>query len=285
MNFRTLSIIFVIFSTLQNGLAQNGWTQAKGKYYAQASITHFSSNKFYGTQGTLFDGGSDFKSSALHLYGEYGISERFTTIANLPLILNRFNTTESIIGLGSADLGLKYKVLKKIPLSFQVDISIPTGDGVQFAKAKTANALGEFDVINLPTSDGEFNVWTTLAASHAINNGNTFFSLFSAVNFRTESFSNQLKIGGEVGHLFFEKLYLIGKINLLDRIGDGNVAGAATFLYGEGTSYTSLNLTTIYKISDRLMLIGSISDISGTLVNRRNVYDGTSFSIGVALKN
>jgi len=56
-------------------------------------------------------------------------------------------------------------------------------------------------------------------------------------------------------------------------------------LYGEGTSYTSLNLTTMYQITEKLMLVGSISNISGAITERRNVYDGTSFSIGVALKN
>lgn len=286
MNIRMLVLLTLFtFLIIQTGQAQSGWTQEKGKFYGQASIAHFSSNKFYGTQGTLFDGGSDFKSSILHLYGEYGISDRLTTILNQPLIINRFSTTESIIGLGSVDLGLKYRLLKTFPLSLQVDFSIPTTDGIQFAKSKNTNALGEFDVINLPTSDGEFNVWTTLAASQSLKNGKTFFSVFGAINFRTESFSNQLKVGGELGHLFFDKWYLIGKINVFDRIGDGNGTTAATFLYGEGTSYTSLNLTTMYQITEKLMLVGSISNISGAITERRNVYDGTSFSIGVALKN
>jgi len=104
MNIRMLVLLTLFtFLIIQTGQAQSGWTQEKGKFYGQASIAHFSSNKFYGTQGTLFDGGSDFKSSILHLYGEYGISDRLTTILNQPLIINRFSTTESIIGLGSVD--------------------------------------------------------------------------------------------------------------------------------------------------------------------------------------
>ena len=285
MSLKNISFLFFFTFCAQYLIGQNGWTQDKGKYYTQANIAHFSSNKFYGTEGNLFDGGSDFKSTALHVYGEYGISSRLTSTLNLPFIFHRFSTTETVSSLGSIDLGLKYRLLKNFPLSIQADFSIPTTDGIQFAQSKVANQLGTFDEINLPTSDGEFNIWTTLAASKSTQNGNTFFGLFGAVNFRTESFSNQLKIGGEVGHLFFDKLYLIGKVNILDRIGDGESSGTASFLFGEGTSYTSFNFTTMFKLNERLMLLGSLSNVSGTFVKRRNVYSGTSFSIGVALKN
>ena len=286
MIHRIISLpILITFLFIQNGNSQNGWTKEKGKYYVQASLTNFSSNDFYGTEGTLFNAGSKFSSTSLGIYGEYGIADRLTSTLSLPLFLQRFNTTESSFGLGSIELGLKYRLLNNFPLSLSADLSIPTGNGVQFVKTKEPNGLGIFEEINLPTTDGEFNLLTTLAASKSTSNGNTFFTLYGAVNFRTESFSHQLKVGGEIGHLFFGKLYIIGKLNVFNRIGDGKDNGVATFLYGEGTSYTYLNITAMYKLTERLNLIGSVSDISDLLVKRRNVYDGISFSLGVAYTN
>jgi hypothetical protein len=113
----------------------------------------------------------------------------------------------------------------------QVDFDIPTNDGVQLANDKEPDALGFVNQINIPTSDGEFNVWTTLAISQSFNQGKTFASLYGRVNFRTESFSNQWQSGAEIRHLFFDKLYLIGKLRIQEQLSDKDNS-SASFLYG-----------------------------------------------------
>ncbi|WP_299796617.1 hypothetical protein [uncultured Maribacter sp.] len=265
--------------------AQSGWTREAKGLYVQASIMNFSSNDYYTTEGRLADQGSDFNTSGLLIYGEYGVTDRLTAVLDLPLVrLNSFSTTETVGGVGNIQLGAKYKLLKSFPLSLQVALDIPTNDGTNFAQSKEPNAFGEFDVINLPVSDGEFNVWTTLAASHGFKNGKTYASAFSSVNFRTEDFSNQFQAGVEVGHLFFDKLYLIGKLKIQERLSSENNVQSGSFLFGEGTTFTSFGFTSMYKLSDHFNLVAQYSDYAGFLVDRKNVYDGGTFSLGLAFE-
>ncbi|SIQ34724.1 hypothetical protein [Maribacter ulvicola] len=265
--------------------AQSGWTREAKGFYLQASAAHFSSSNYYTTEGRLADQGSIFNTNALLIYGEYGISDRFTAIVDLPLVrLNSFNTTETIGGVGNIQLGVKYKLLKSFPLSLQVALDIPTNDGSNFAQSKSPNAFGELDEINLPVSDGEFNVWTTLAASHSFKNGKTYASAFSSVNFRTEDFSNQFQAGVELGHLLFDKLYLIGKLKIQERLSSENNVESGSFLFGEGTTFTNYGITSMYKVTNHFNVVAQYSDYAGFLVERKNIYDGGTFSLGVSFE-
>jgi hypothetical protein len=271
-------------TTLQ---AQNGWTRKAKSFYAQATLSNFSSKDYYSINGTLFNTGSTFKNSGLLLYGEYGLTDRFTLVFDMPLlVLNRFNTTKTVAGLGNATLGIKYGLFKKLPVSLQVDFEIPTDDGIKFSDAKEANELGIIEQINLPTSDGEFNIWTTLAVSQSLPNGKTFASLYSRVNFRTESFSHQFQAGLEVGHLFFDRLYLIGKLKIQEKLGgkDGEVNAGASFLYGEGTTFTSYGVTAMYNLNKQIKLVASVTDYGDFFTDRRNIYGGRTYTLGVAIE-
>ncbi|WP_424989368.1 hypothetical protein [Flagellimonas sp.] len=276
-------IIFVI--ALSNIQAQSGWTRKAESFYVQTTASYYSSKDYYTTEGFLSDTGSRFSSSALILYGEYGVTNRLTALLDVPIIqLNSFSTTETVGGVGSVKLGVKYRLFKNIPVAVQADFEIPTDDGINLATAHRPNELGTFDQINLPTSDGEFNVWTNLIGSHSFGNGKTYGSLYSGVNFRTESFSNQFHAGAELGHLFFDQLYLIGKLRILEKLSSGEGNQGGSFLYGEGTTFTSFGLNAIYKLGGHLSLVASYSDYAGFLVERRNIYDGGTFSLGISFE-
>lgn len=276
-----LIFVFCLASFFQSN-AQNGWTRDAKGLYAQASVSAFSSKNYYNTSGTLFNGGSTFQSQMLSLYGEYGVTNRLTVIGDLPvLMVNSFNTTEPVLGIGSAIVGLKYGLSKKFPLSIQADFDIPTDDGINFSNSREPNAIGIIERINLPTSDGEFNIRTILAASKSFNKGKSFASIFGGVNFRTESFSDQLQAGIELGHLFFDKIYLIGKLRIQDKL-ESNSPSTGSFLYGEGTTFTNYNFTAIYKLNSKWRLIAGYSDFEDFIVKKRNIYDGAMYSLGAA---
>jgi hypothetical protein len=122
----------------------------------------------------------------------------------------------------------------------------------------------------------------TLAASHSFPNGKTYGSLYSSINFRTESFSNQFQAGAEIGHFFFNKLYLIGKLRILEKLSSEGGNQGGSFLYGEGTTFTAYDLNAIYKLGGHLSLVMGYSDYTGFLVERRNIYDGGTFSLGLS---
>jgi len=276
-------IIFIV--TISQIQAQSGWTRKAKSFYVQSSAAYYSSKDYYTTEGNLSDTGSRFNSSAIILYGEYGVTDRITAILDLPVImLNSFSSTETVAGVGSLKVGVKYRLFNNIPIAVQADFEIPTDDGTNFARSKRPNALGTFDEINLPTSDGEFNVWTNVIGSHSFGDGKTYGSLYTGVNFRTESFSNQFQAGAEVGHLFFNKLYLIGKLRILEKLSSGEGNQGGSFLYGEGTTFTSYGFNAIYKIGKHMSLVTSYSDYAGFLVDRKNIYDGGTFSLGLSFE-
>ncbi len=268
-------------------MGQNGWTRETKSFYGQLTFSTFQSSDYYSAQNKLFDQGATFNSKGLLLYGEYGIHNSLNAIINVPLlVVNYFSTTETAIGIGNARIGLKYRLFKNTPVAIQVEADIPTNDGVNLATSKKPNSLGFKDQINLPTSDGEFNIWTTLAASKSINSGKTFGSIYSSVNFRTENYSNQFLAGLEVGHLFFDKFYTIAKLSVLEKIKSNKKEEpkGGTFLYGEGTTFTQYNVTGIYKINKQFSLVGSYTNYADFIVKRGNLYSGSTFSIGVSVE-
>lgn len=282
--YQQFFFILLLSISAQQGIAQSGWTRSAKSLYVQGTASYFSSNEYYGTDGTLFDQGSTFQNGTFQLYGEYGLFPQLTAMANISSIkVNRFSSTESVVGLGDVQLGLKYQISKKIPIAISVMADIPTNNGISFARAKEANAFGTFDQINLPTSDGEFNVWTGLAFSNSFAEGKAYASIYGQVNWRTQSFSNQLQLGGELGYQFWDKLYLIGKVSIQEKFSKAQDSGAS-FLYGEGTTFTSLGISAMYSVGKHIHLVAGITDYNSLLSTQRNIYDGHTFSLGVALE-
>ncbi|NJL75873.1 MAG: hypothetical protein HC892_13470 [Saprospiraceae bacterium] len=267
-----------------NLTAQNGWVRTKSSYYAQAAASLFSSSDYYSLDGDLNLNGNTFTNYALSMYGEYGITNNITLIGNIPILkINQFDVTEPALGIGDIRIGAKYKLLAQIPTTLALETEIPTGDGILFTDSKSPNALGIIEQINLPTSDGEWNFLVTLATSMSSSNGKTFGSLFGTINLRTESFSHQYKSGAEIGHYLFDRLWLIGKLQINGTLSD-SPNKAVSFLYGEGTTYTAFGATAIYQLNEQLGLVFSYFDYEDFLLKRKNIYDGATFSIGVSIE-
>jgi len=286
MKKHTVITLLLFLLTTLYAVAQSGWTRNSKGFYGQISASTFSSNNYYTTEGNLSDQGSTFNTNNISLYSEYGITDRLTTILNAPVIvLNSFSTTETVSGIGSIKLGFKYKIFKDIPVAVQVDFDIPTNDGNNFATAKEPDDFGQINTINLPTSDGEFNIWTNIIGSHSFPNGKTYGSLYSGINFRTNSFSNQFQAGAEIGHLFADKFYLIGKLKIQEQLATNENSGQnSSFLYGEGTTFTAFGLNGVYKVNNTYSIVAAYSDFGGFLVKRKNIYDGATFSLGLSLE-
>jgi hypothetical protein len=196
--------------------SQSGWTRQRNTFFVKASFNLFSSSEYYTPDGDNLET-TLFNQQSLNLYGEYGISDRLTAIVSFPLLkLNSFENTEIASGVGDLKVEAKYALLRKnIPLSLAVAPEFPIGSENNFAQ----NKLSVIDQINLPTGDGEFNVWSTLAASHSFHPLPIYVSLSTAYNFRTQydgfAFRDQVKFNFEVGYKVIDKIWLNGILRRL----------------------------------------------------------------------
>jgi len=285
---RLLSLLIISLCIFANSQvsAQNGWTRKAKEGYVQLTASSFSSSDYYSLSGKLLDQGSGtFNSLALSMYADFGIVDRLTAVANVPIIvLNNFSSTETVSGVGNIRLGLKYRLLKNFPLSFQAEAEIPTNDGINIANSKKPDSFGTFNQINLPTSDGEFNFWTTLVASQSTSDGKSYGTLHTSLNLRTEGFSNQIQAGVEVGHKLFDKLFLIGTLTIQETLAKKDIAGFPSFLYGEGTTFTRYKIMAMYDIIKGWKGVISYARFSDFLIAEKNIYSGPIFSFGLALE-
>lgn len=267
--------------TLSIGVkAQSGWTKEKTEGFYQLSFNRFSSDDYFTLAGDQLQT-NEFTQNSLVFYGEYGVTDKFTVIANWPLqVWNGFSSTETVSGLGDLRLEFKHALLKKyFPLSISVAPEIPIGKANNFAQSK----LNDFESINLPSGDGEFNVWTTLSTSFSLPNTPLYANFFGAYNFRTSyqdiQFTDQIGLGMEVGYKVANLVWINGRINGLVSVTE--VLVATDFVRGDGTEYTSYSFGASVPVHKQISLSLNYRNYADFLFERRNLYSAGTFSVGV----
>lgn len=276
--FYTLSILALCFPVLS--VAQSGWTKAKNTYFVKLDYSTYTSSDFRNNVGNSLKT-TDFTQNAVSVYGEYGLTNRLTAIGFLPLYKqNGYETTNNVSGLGDLKLELKYALLQKsFPLSIAIAPEFPTGKKDNFA----TNKNNPLEKINLPSGDGEFNVWTTLAVSHSFSPSKLYASAFTAFNYRTSykerDFQNQFQAGVEVGYQFFDKLWVNSKVSVLTGVGaDPTVSD---FIRGDGTSYTGVSVGAMYELTNNFGLTAQYFNSNSAIVKAKNIYANNILSVGI----
>jgi hypothetical protein len=260
--------------------AQSGWTKGKKEGFYQLSYQSMTSKDYYTLGGELLET-NQFSQQSMVFYGEYGVTDRFTIIANLPLqTWNGFETTEKVSGLGDLRLEFKHAILKKyLPLTISVAPELPIGKANNFAKS----TINDFEQINLPSGDGEFNVWSTIASSFALPKAPFYGTIFAAYNVRTEydgiQFSDQYALGAEIGYHIASKVWVNARLNALATVGDVRVA--TDFVRGDGTEYTSFSFGASVPIYKQVNLSLNYRNFNDLIFDRKNIYSSGVVSIGV----
>ncbi|MCS4433034.1 hypothetical protein [Aquiflexum gelatinilyticum] len=272
--------IAALFFVVQEVDGQSGWTKSKGEGFFQTSFSTFNSKDYFTLEGEKLLT-NRFHQQSIVFYGEYGVTDKFTVIANLPLQnFNGFETTETVSGLGDLRLEFKHSLLKKIlPLAISVAPEIPTGRANNFANS----TVNDFERINLPSGDGEFNVWTTLATSFALGDFPFYGSLFGSYNYRTQydgiSFSDQMAVGVEFGYKFFDKVWVNARLNGLTSVDE--ITEVTDFVRGDGTEYTSYSIGASVPVYKEFHLNLNYRNFNDLLFQRKNIYSGGVFTLGI----
>ncbi len=192
---------------------------------------------------------------------------------------NGFETTETVSGTGDLRVELKYALLRnKIPVAISIAPEFPTGPKDLFAQ----NTVNSFEQINLPTGDGEFNIWTTLAGSASLAS-QIYVSGSLGYNYRTEyedtQFQDQLKLTFEVGYEVVPDLWINGLINTQTSLGAKNPV--VDFVRGDGTSYTAWGFGSAYKIAGNYSISIQYWNFADFLFARENIYSAPTLSMGL----
>lgn len=259
--------------------AQSGWTRDPKGLFIKLDFSRLSADQYYNPNGEKLTT-STFNQNTFNLYGEYGFRKRLTFILQAPLLrFNSFETTQTVAGMGDIRLEAKYRLTKdKLPVAISVAPEIPTGRANAYASNKTFPD----DKANLPTGDGEFNVWVTLAASKSL--GKCYASVYGAYDIRTrydgKKFRDLYQFGAEIGYNPWRPLWLNAKIKA--QFSDGNSKFPDLgFVRGDATTYTLLSAEAFYKINKNWGVTGTYLTGNDWIAPFRNIYIAPYFSVGV----
>ncbi len=188
-------LLCVFFLSLLNSLQAGGpWPQPKGEAYIKLYQWWIDFDQHYTTNGEVVTNNKTGIYNTV-IYGEFGISDKFTLLLNFP-IRSQFkstyyydidkSSTYNFITRGDTELGVKYGITKKgasIPISASFILGMP---------------FGKRDY----TSDGEVNTIFQLEGGKSYkisSNISGFTSLLAAYNIRSNGFSDDYRFGIESG--------------------------------------------------------------------------------------
>jgi len=259
--------------------AQSGWTKPRGELFSRFGYQYFGSDKYLNLSGDEMKTNT-FIQHSFTLYGEYGITDRLTLLLDWPALkTHRFESTEAITGIGDLNTGIKYALSKKVPLSLSIIPELPIARANRFAQNKNP----DFGAINLPTGDGEFNIYNILSGSVSFYPTPIYSNAFFGYNLRTQyeeiQLSDQLLFGLEVGGKVLGWAWIKTAIKLQKSL--NRSSEVVSFIRGEGTEYTSINLGLFMPIKDGFSADISYFDYVDFLIPGRNIYDAQVFSIGL----
>ena len=255
-------------------IAGGGWTKEKGTGYYKVSHWWVNASKQYNFDGTTSASPREgiFNTS---IFAEYGVTDRFTAIVNLPFSKSA-NDDESITGLGDVDLAVKYRITdsgSKFVLAGTIQFGLPLGDDA----GGTNN--------NLQTGDGEFNqmIRLDLSKSFQVGSINAYGNVYTAYNNRTDNFSDEFRLGFEIGGGFLNnKVWAIARLDMVESLENGAESTAASdgaTIFANNTEFFAYTYEIAGYITDKI----GVSASTGNVFSASNIFASPSYSLGVFL--
>ncbi len=183
--------------------------------------------------------------NTIQFYGEYGFSDKTSLIVNLPLKLISLNPIENLqsedfnkTALGNLEVGVKHNFYKKEwILSGQFSIEANTGS---------------YDAVSgIRTGYDAFTFTPLFLAGRSF--GKTYVQSFIGTNLRTNDYSSNFKVGGEVGHKITKHIWLVAFVDIVKSFENGNIVlpeeNTLTGLYVNDQEYGAFGLKGIGEIT------------------------------------
>ena len=265
---------FLFFLTVTITFAQSPWTQEKGTFYTQLSFSTIANyDEIFGDPEYQTD--REITDNTLQLYGAYGLSSKTTLLVNLPIKLiktgdvvngSAFITEDSKTAFGNISLGVKHQFYnKKWIISGQLNLEANTGSFETASGIRTGH-----------------DAWTV---TPTINIGRSFdkfyVQAFTGIDLKTNDYSNNFKIGGEIGTKVHSKIWLIGFVDIVSSFNDGDVnlplSNLATALYVNNQEYGAFGLKALGEFTNNF---GGILSFGGAF-SGNNVAKQAALTVGI----
>lgn len=247
----------ILFLTI-NLYSQSPWTQEKGKLYTQLSFSTVANydelfgNPDYSVLGTYSD-------NTLQFYGAYGITDKTSIILNFPLKIISINDFKdpriNCVGdcsqdyektsLGNIEIGLKHVFYKK--------------DWVLSGQFSLEANTNSYDTVSgIRTGYDAFTFTPLLLAGKGF--GKTYIQGFIGASIRTNNYSSNFKIGGELGRKITKNIWLIGFLDIVKSFENGTIilptSNLLTGLYVNNQEYGSFGAKFIGEFSENFGITG-----------------------------
>ncbi len=274
---KQLFLLFFSILFLVNISAQ-AWTKPKGGGFYKFDYTVIQTNKVYDPGGKVVP----FRTLGNHtlsLYGERGITDKFTIQAYIPFfvrnVLNETKGAQTGVllepgieenNIGDIDIAFRYALpTGGLPVSASLLLGLPTGNSTQNS--------------GLFTGDGEFNQMLKLSTGVGATKWWTQFGM--GYNNRTKGFSDEVRYDAEFGYkMFNQKLLTIVKFSGIESINNGTEAVSSTGLFSNNVEFLSPGLEFLYFIKPKL----GLSFRAAGAVKGQNVLAAPSFSFGAFIQ-
>jgi len=268
----TLLISISIFS-------QSPWTQEKGKFYTQLSFTTISNyNTLFGEPETITE--REITDNTIQFYGEYGLSDKTSLLVNIPFknietgnlstnTVNPLTTANTESTVGNIELGIRHNFYNKDwILSGQISVEANTSSFDAASGIRTG-----------------YDAWTVSPLFLAGKSfGNTYIQSFLGFNLRTNDYSSNFRVGGEVGSKLGKYVWLIAFLDISTSFENGDVilpqSNLLTGLYVNDQEFGAIGLKAIGEISNNF---GITAGFGGAFFGN-NVAKQGAFNIGLYRK-
>ena len=212
----------------------------------------------------------------LSLYGERGITDKFTIQSYIPFfvrnVLNETKGAQTGVllepgieenNIGDIDIAFRYALpFGSLPISATLLFGLPTGNSTQNS--------------GLFTGDGEFNQMLKISTGVGATKWWTQFGL--GYNNRTKGFSDEVRYDGEFGYkMLNDKLLTIFKLSGIESLNNGTEGPSSTGLFSNNVEFLSPGLELLYFIKPKI----GLSFRAAGAVKGQNVLAAPSFSFGI----
>ncbi len=256
---KNLFVLFLI-GAISFSYSQGAWVKSKGEIYTQLAFNDISNyTSIFNKNGDDLYPTRAITDRTLQWYTEYGVTNNLTVVASIPYkLLKTGDLVEENIrpvtivegnysAFGNIGLAARYKLpSKKLAIAAQLQLELLTS--------------GFNRPTGLRSGVDAYTITPTLAIGKGSND--LFFQSYTGVFLRTNDYSNGFRFYVEGGKHFFNQLWVVAFIDIVDSFEDGNVItpveNLETFLQLNNSEYAGFGFKLIEELSSNFGITAAL---------------------------